>query len=164
MSAVFSSGSLRPFQSTHALLWSGPWHRIGGMEQILTPSEPDKSLPLLAFFLFHSPLHLLSSRLICHYLFLSHSLSSPFCCCLSFHSLCVPVCQSLSLSLSSLLEASQAVCNVGSGLRSLRRDQLMAFSSSSSHCTNQYVTFMWCMLNYMLPPWPWNIVLHLRFF
>lgn len=84
----------------------GPWHRIGGMEQILTPSEPDKSHPLPALVLFHSPLHLLSCRLICHYLFLSHSLSSPFCGCLSFHSLCLPVCQSLSRLYSRLLGPS----------------------------------------------------------
>lgn len=53
--------------------------------------------PSRALLLFHSSLHLLSSRLICHYLFLSHSLSSPFCCCLSFHTHCVAVCQSPSL-------------------------------------------------------------------
>lgn len=84
------------------------------MEQILTPSEPDKSLPPLhAFFLFHSPLHLLSSRLICHYLFLSHSLSSPFCCGLFFS---LPLCPCLSLSLSSLLPEKPSVRAVGSGL------------------------------------------------
>lgn len=117
VSRFFSSGSLRSFQSTHAPLWSRLWHRIGGMEQILTPSEPDKSLPLLAFFLFQSPLHLLSSRLICHYLFLSHSLSCPFCCSFSFHPLCVPVCHFLSPSHSLFsLQASQAVGTVRSGL------------------------------------------------
>lgn len=154
MSAVFSSGSRRPFQSTHALLWSGPWHRIGGMEQILTPSEPDKSPPLPAFFLFQSPLHLLSSRLICHYLFLSHSLSSPFCCCLSFHSHCVPVCQSLSRLYSRLLSLSvllgQDSPPLLSWVRSLHRDQSVVFSISISNCPNSIcVTSMCCMLSYM---------------
>ena len=76
------------------------------MEQILTPSEPDKSLLLPAFFLFHSPSHQLGSRLICHYLFLSHSLSSPFCCGHSFHSLCAPVCQPPSPLCSRLFRMS----------------------------------------------------------
>ena len=100
----------------------------------MTPSEPDKSPPLPAFFLFQSPLHLLSSRLICHYRFLSHSLSSPFCCCLSFHSHCVPVCQSLSRLYSRLLRLSVLLGLDSSPLRSLvrslHRDQSVAFSIS----------------------------------
>lgn len=48
---------------------------------------------------FQAPLHALCSHLICHYLLLSHSLSSPRHRChrLSFHPLCVPGCQSHSV-------------------------------------------------------------------